>query len=437
MKKITNYELRNIFLRSYGLMVLRSYGLMVLRSYGLMVLRSYGLMVFLLSIFAITNAQVDENIILNPDSLQKNELKITQEIEKMMVNHFYSIFIDAQEKELSDHGIKNRSQLENLNPENPIPLYEIVNKDLEGVYTYNVSRMSDKEPLSLKFTNTWSVPVLSAGEPLLFGLIQFSDFEGYDPFIWVGNYNSIEHYYKYEYKDSIIGSVGVNPSSRGMDYLIIRKENKVLFVQVYDEATGEYFKNEYSFSEVINQMKESAAKVKEAQRRFFNKIANKSELEMTPEITEMVVNSVKNSSDQVLSNFRIQNRSQLENLQLGKPIPEYWIDYDNEKPIFAGNWNVLVMSSNGEPLVLVMVRLAEDEQYKLGRIGAAEIAYRLHNFKDKNLVIGSLGTIRSSLNYLIIRKEQKDIFVEMYDYATRKYFVNEYSLSEIMNLLKR
>ena len=383
------------------------------------------LIISFLSVLAITNAQVDENIILNPDSLQKNELKITQEIEKMMVNHFYSIFIDAHEKELSNHGIKNRSQLENLKTENPIPLYEVVNKDLEGVYTYNVSRMADREPLSLRFTNTCSVPVLSSGSPLLFGRIQFSDFEGYDPFIWVGNYNSIEHFYKYEYKDSIIGSVGVNPSSRGMDYLIIRKENKVLFVQVYDEATGEYFKNEYGFSEVINQMKESAAKVKEGQRRYFDKIANKSELEMTPEVTEMLVNTVNKTG-----------RAQLENLQFGKPIPEYWIDYDNEKPIFAGNWNVLVMSSNGEPLVIVMVSLAEDGQYRWGSKGAVEIAKHLHNYKDKDLVIGSLG-IKSSLDYLIIRKEHKDIFVEMYDYATREYFVNEYSLSEIMNHFKR
>jgi hypothetical protein len=29
-----------------------------------------------------------------------------------------------------------------------------------------------------------------------------------------------------------------------MDYLIIRKENQDIFVEIYDKVTGEYFKNE-------------------------------------------------------------------------------------------------------------------------------------------------------------------------------------------------
>jgi len=386
------------------------------------------LILTLLSVWAITNAQTDENFILSTDDVQKNELIVTPEIEEMVVTKIKNILEES-------HLTKN-SQLEYLHIGKPIPLYEIINEKKEAVYTYNVSLVAGREPLSLRFTNTWSVPVMSDGAPLLFGMIQFSDFKGGKPYIGIGNENTIKHFHNYEHKDFVIGSVGVNPSSIGMDHLIIRKENKDVFVKVYDEATGEYFKNECSLNDIINFLRERAAKEEETQRRYFDKIANKSELEITPEIKEMVVNAVINSSDKVLSNFRIKSRSQLENLLIVKPIPEYWIDYDSEKLIFAGNWNVPVISSNGEPLVLVMVRLTEDEQYSLGRTGATEMAYRLHNFKDKNLIIGTLG-IRSSLDYLIIRKEHKDIFVEMYDYATREYFVNEYSLSEIINLLKK
>jgi len=380
---------------------------------------------------SVLHAQSSENKTLDTDTVQIIELEVTAEIEKMVVTEIKNML----EKCYQDFGMKNKSQFENLHIGKPIPLYEIVNDKFEAVYTYNVSHVADKVPLSLKFTNNWSVPIMSDRAPLLFGTIQFSIYGG-NPFISLGNYNIIEHFSNYEHKDLLIGSVGINPSSKGMDYMIIRKEHKDIFVQVYDEATGEYFKSEYSFSEVVNLMKERAAKERAAQRRYFEKIANKSELIMTPEIKEMVINSVINCSDQVLSNFRIKSRTQLENLQLGKPIPEYWIDLDNNNLIFVGRWNIPVISANEEPLVLVKVCITEEEQYIWEATGAAEMAQHFHNFKDNAFVIGSIGRSPRGLDYLIVRKDNKNIFVETYDYATREYFVNEYSLSEIINLSK-
>ena len=39
-------------------------------------------------------------------------------------------------------------------------------------------------------------------------------------------------------------------------------------------------------------------------------------------------------------------------------------------------------------------------------------------------------------NYLYIRRDNKDIFVEGYDYVTRESLKKEYSLSDIINRIK-
>ena len=57
--------------------------------------------------------------------------------------------------------------------------------------------------------------------------------------------------HNYEYKDLITGFIGLRNGS----YLIIRRDNKDIFVQVFDRETGEYVENEYSFSEVLNLLK--------------------------------------------------------------------------------------------------------------------------------------------------------------------------------------
>jgi len=369
--------------------------------------------------------------------VQKNELIVTPEIEKAVVTWLQNL----PERAYSDYGIeiKNETQLENLHLGKPIPWYFIVNEELETVLTFNASRMAEGKNLSLQFINTWNIPVMSDGEPILFEIFKFSDY-GRDPYVNGGGINNtIEHFHNYEHKDLVIGSVGVVPISRGMDYLIINKENEVLFVEIYDETTSEYFKNEYSFSELINHLKELDLREKEKRNRYYAQIADKSELEMTPEITEMLItkaySSFINDSDESLSDLGIKDRAQLENLHLGKPIPMYRIV--NENLTFTGYWKVLVMS-DGEPLFITTVKLEDDGQYSQAGYGASPLAKTIHNYDHKDLIIGCLE-VRSivGMDYLIIRKEHKDIFVKMYDYDTHEYLKNEYSFSEVLNLLKK
>jgi hypothetical protein len=394
------------------------------------------LIITLLGVLIIANAQTE-----------KKELNLTPEIEESMI---------AQSKEYLEfyyysycpsYGITitDKPQLENLHLGKPIPEYWIVsdvNRKLESITTTNVSRISDGEPLSLRFTGTWNVPVLSDETPLVFivfGFFSDSDFREVPSLINAVE-NTIEHFNNYEHKDLVIGSVGIIGN---MDYLLIQKENQDIFVQKYDKATGEYFKNEYSLSELINHLKEVNLREKEAQMeaqtRYYAQIANKSELKLMPEITKMVINTVYSNftdrSDQELSNFGIKNRAQLTNLQLGKPIPMYILENENLK--FSGRWQVFVMS-DGEPLFLAEVRLKNDGQYRYVGGGSAKFAEAIHNYEHKDLIIGFLGT-RSfgGMDYLMIRKEGQDIFVQTFGFATPERFKHEYSFSEIINLIKK
>ena len=238
--------------------------------------------------------------------IEVKELKLTPEIEEMVLTEIKNL----PEKIYSKYGIKNKLQLENLQLGKPIPRYVLVNKKLD-VFTSDASRMSDGEPLSLEFTDAWIVPVMSDEAPLLFGVINFSNFER-DPIIdFLKNANIIEHFHNYEHKDSIIGSIFVTPSSQ-MDHLIIRKENQDIFVEIYDEVTGEYFKNEYRLNELIPHLKELHLRKMEAIWRYYAQVADKSELILTPEITDMIVNRAYslhiNASDWGLSNWGIKDR---------------------------------------------------------------------------------------------------------------------------------
>ena len=389
------------------------------------------LLIMLLGMITISNAQIE-----------KIELNLTPEMEEMVVTKIESTLKKRSDEALSNYGIKNRSQLENLHIGKPIPMHMIVNEKLEFVHAFNVSQMSEGEPLSLSFRNIWHVPVMSDETPFLFGVIDFSDV-GKDPFIgdiYRGAKNTIEHFHNYEHKDSIIGCVLITPSGQ-LNYLIIRKENQDIFVQIYDEVTGEYFKNEYNFSELINHMKALDLRAREARMRYFEYVANKSELEMTPEITEMLINKVYsghiNKSDESLFDWGIKDRAQLERLHLGKPIPVYAINIENDSLRFTGCWNVLVMS-DGEPLHFTAIQLKDDGQYRWrGSSSATKLEETIHNYEYKDLIIGCLG-IKNILgmDYLIIRKDNKDIFVQRYDDATGEYLKNEYSLSEVINLIK-
>jgi hypothetical protein len=393
---------------------------------------------FLLSAFCIiANAQTDENIILSADDIQKNELIVTPEIEEMMVTHIKNL----PEEHHSGLGIKNKAQLENLHIGKPIPEYRIFydfSTMVKLVSIYNVSHISDEKTLTLRSIGSYQVPFMSDGAPLLFVRMGFSDFRGDTYIVGPGIENTIERFHNYEHKDLIIGSLETTPFNKGMDYLIIRKENKVLFVEVYDEVTSEYFKNEYNFSELINHIKERGAKEKAKQSRYYDFVADKIELEITPELAEMLIShtysSHINDSDERLSDYGIKNRAQLEHLHLGKPIPVYSIV--NENLTFSGYWDVPVMSDN-DILFMTLVKLEDDGQY-IRAGGGSGIAETIHNYEYKDLIIGFLRT-RSlfGYDYLIIRKDNKDIFVKWYDWETRESLKSEYSLSEIINLFKK
>jgi len=372
------------------------------------------LIIMILGMITISNAQIE-----------KIELKLTPEIEEKMLSQIK----DFLGNYCTDCGITDKSQLENLHIGKPIPNYWIesdVNRMVGRVTVDNMSRI-DEEP-SLRFMDTWNVPVMFDETPLLFVIFAFSD---EDPYLVDIVRNTIEHVHNYEHKDSIIGYVSV---SGKMDYLIIRKENQDIFVQIYGEITGEYF-NEYSLSELINHLKELNLREKEARKRRYDKIANKSELELTPEITEMLVARIQNMSETFYSNYGVKNRAQLDNLQFEKPIPLYVIE--NESLKFTGRWRIPVLS-DGEPLFLAHIKIEDDGQCSYQGKGAAIVAESIHNYEHKDLIIGFLGVKSpSGMDYLIIRKENQDIFVQRYDYATRENFKNEYSLSELINLIKK
>jgi hypothetical protein len=387
-------------------------------------LRTIILTLFLSYSFTVLNAQIEIK-----------ELKLTPEITEIVVAQLKQFL---PEKSYSDYGIKNKDQLEHLHLGKPIPNYRIVsdvNKKLDDVSVNSVPLISDGEPLSLRFMDTWNVPVMFDETFLFFALISSPD-EGYSYLITLG-INAID-FHNYEHKDLIVGAVNVTSSLQGMDNLIIQKENQDIFVEIYDEVTGEYFKNEYNLREFINHLRELNLRKKEARMRYYAQIANKSELKLTPEMEKMVISMIdlgyKNVSDEMLPKYGIKNRSKLMNLHLGKPIPLYRIIDDNLT--FIGWWDVPVMS-DGEPVLLTSVNLKDDGEYTFGGASVFRAAL-IHNYEHKDLIVGFLGTRSfNGIDYVIIRKENQDIFVGVSDYVTSEPLKHEYSLSEIINLIKQ
>jgi hypothetical protein len=385
----------------------------ILRSYVLTLLLSYAL--------TVLNAQVDENIILDSISIQKNELILTPEIEEKLVFSLHRDLNNLSDESLLSFRITNRSQLENLHIGKTIPEYRI---DL------------DKE--NLIFTDSWEAIVMHDGEPLFTISVGKPEYERrYYSWRSSGRREWTQNIHNYEHKNLIIGSLRVSPPS--MYFLIIKKEHQDIFVEVNDETTGESIKNEYSFNELINYKKENAKKMKEARNRYYDEIANKSELIITPEITEMVVNNIYSwlidADEEKLSNYGIKNKAQLEHLQLEKPIPMYFIDFDNENLRFKGCWQVPVVSEGKPHFCAEIVLKEEDGQYSIRGVGRVKLAKNISNYEYKDLIIGYLDY--TWICCLIIRKDNKDIFVKVDDYDKREYFKSEYSFSELINLFKK
>jgi len=191
------------------------------------------LITIMLGILVVANAQTDENIILEKDFFQKNELKLTPEITKKLIKITYSSFIDKPERHLSNFGIKNISQLDNLELGKPVPKYVLDNG-------------------SVRFTNRWTIPVLSDGEPLHFVNIKLES-DGQYEYVGCGGATFAELFHNFEQKDLIIGKL---EDDLGLDYYIIRKDNTDIYIEVYDYNKREYLKSEYSLQDIINRIKE-------------------------------------------------------------------------------------------------------------------------------------------------------------------------------------
>jgi len=385
-------------------------------------MRKVTLITIFLSILTIINAQVNETNTFEADSVQKKELKMTQKLTEMVVTQLKNTPVEKFYR----YGIKNKEQLENLQLGRAIREYTIKNDTL--------------------FPLGWQVLVLSEGKPVFLAKVSAREVRFGPPMMG----ESIHHYER----DDLMGILMDRTLPSGV-FHYIRRENKDVFIQVFDPATRKYFKNEYSFSEIINltnrALEVRAAPTKEGMQEIYGTNApvdekdvfdtnfpQKHELKMTHQITEMLISELywdlKNEPDWELSNFGITNRYQLENLHFGKPIPEYRIDIKNENLIFTGTWHVSVMS-NGEPLFITRVSEGDCEYRSTGG-GGADWAKILHNYEYKDLIIGYLA-LYPSISYYVIRKDHKDIFVEEYNYATREYFKNEYSFGELINLLKK
>jgi len=368
----------------------------------------------LLSAFCIANAQIE-----------KNELILTPEIEEMVVAKLKTEPVE----EFYRYGIKNKEQVENLQLGRAIREY-VINIDNDTLIPQG-----------------WRVPVMYEGKTLFLAYVT----ERGANFSYFGSPRMGEDIHHYERED-LMGIVTVR--NIPWEYYYIRRENKDVFVQVFEPETREYFKNEYSLSELISlrnrvlelrnaNLKELRQEVPEIYGTnqvneddiFDTNFPQKHELKMTPELTEMLASNFKYRSVQSLSDYGITNRAQLENLQLGKPIPVYRIDIENENLVFTRTWSVPVMS-NGEPLFTADVMEWSKGECRYSGAGGVAMAEILRNYEHKDLIIGYLSGYPSEKSYLIIRKEQKDIFVYVSRIKTHESF-NEYTFSEIINSLKK
>lgn len=159
-------------------------------------------------------------------------------------------------------------------------------------------------------------------------------------------------------------------------------------------------------------------------------------LEVTQEIVDMVVSYVylglSDVSDGMLHRFGVRDRSQLSNLQLGKPMANYMIGREGFH--FMNIWEFVVFSDN-EPLLTARIRLTDDGEYVFTGAGSAGLARTIYDYEHKDLIIGLLKVSGfNAVDYFYIRKDDRDVFVRVYDWETQSLdLISEFSLSDIIN----
>jgi len=166
-------------------------------------------------------------------------------------------------------------------------------------------------------------------------------------------------------------------------------------------------------------------------------VEQKNELELTPEIIKMVDSFVclviNGLPDEYLYQYGVKNRSQLLNLQFGKPMANYIIG--TQGLTFTGSWEVLVSSDN-EPITLATVRLVENGRYEAIGFGSTEFAKLIYNYEYKDLIVGFLRIYGSGVDYFYLQKDNKDVFVRTHDHQSRTLdLITEYSFIDIINSL--
>jgi hypothetical protein len=407
MNKITNYELRIPRIAFCLLLWVAERS----RSTAFCFLLS-AFQLFLLFCSSALHAQSSVNQTLDTDTVPKVELIITSEVEEEIIDIIYWMHSNLSVR--SHPNIKKWEQTGALELGKAIPDYQINNEKLTS-------------------TGSWHIPVFCDGEPLI--LVSGAVAYQYNKFVFNGSREAPleDLIHNYEHKDLIVGLLKGHRLMK-TDYLIIRKNGQDVFLEVYDEVTGLYFKNEYSFSEIINQRKKLELQEKEKRQNRFNSMQTpgKSELTITSEIEEMLVTHRKNMSEKFYSTYGIKNRAQLDSLEVGKPIPYFTLHNDSIK--FTGAWRVPLLS-NGEPLFFEDIKIEDNGNYKWAGARSAK-DNPINNYKHKDLITGFLG-VGDGVSYLMIRKNSQDIFVKTYDWETRESLKTEYSLQEIINLNKK
>ena len=173
--------------------------------------------------FSVTvNAQ---SVFLDTNVVQKNELRITQEITKIVKNTIYMFLENVPNEMLSNYGIKNMPQLLNSQLGRPIPVYMLDNQNL-------------------KFSGFWRLPILSDDEFIAFATVKLTD-SGQCEVVDFGAAPLAKVINDYKHKDLIIGILKVY--EQNTDYLYIQKENKDIFLKMSD-LKGK----EYSLSDINN-----------------------------------------------------------------------------------------------------------------------------------------------------------------------------------------
>jgi len=108
--------------------------------------------------------------------------------------------------------------------------------------------------------------------------------------------------------------------------------------------------------------------------------------------------------------------------------------FHNDSVKFNGYWEVPVMS-DGVPFFMATLKLQDGGHYKyMG--GGSGWAKSIHNYEYKDLIIGHLGAGRE-MSFFIIRRNGQDVYVKTYDWDTREALKTEYTLNEIINLIKK